>query len=150
MDISHIGNGNYYILIGGDELRGGDIAALVMEKILPFSGNTFLEVFSGEGGVIVFARVRRGGPIVFSFSEIETVISAAELCDSECVTFLAIDANEYKLIYYPWGNELPPAPLYEFCVSAGHAHPDYQRHIEEQGQVLLGPCAIEQIKEMFE
>lgn len=149
MDISPIGNGNYYITISGDEMRDNDVTELVRKSALTFSKDTFLEVFTGIGGALVFARVRRGSPIVFSFSEIETVISAVELCDGDCVAFLAYEADEYRLIYYPWSNEPPPAALYEFCTSAGIAHPDYQRHIEEQGQLLLGPCAVEQLKKMF-
>ena len=77
------------------------------------------------------------------------MISAAGLCDSDSIAFLTFDATEYMLIYYPWLNEPAPAALYEFCISAEIVHPDYQRHAEEQGQLLLGPCAIEQLQKLF-
>ena len=149
MDISPIGNGNYYIIIDEEELGGCDAAELVQHSASVFSKDMFLEIFQGTEGAIVFARVRRGNPMVFSFSGLEAVISAALLCDSDCVVFLAFEAGEFKLIYYPWGDELPPAALCEFCVSERQAHPDYQRHIAEQGGLLLGPCAAQQLKEMF-
>ena len=149
MDISPIGNGNYYITISGEEMRGSDVTELVRKNISPFSEDAFLEIFPGADGALVFARVRRGSPIVFSFFEIETVISAVELCATDCVAFLAYDADEYKLIYHPWDDEPAPAALYEFCTSAEIVHPDYQKHMEEQGLLLLGPCAIDQLKELF-
>ena len=149
MDISPIGNGNYYIVIDKDEVRGCDVAELVLRNVSSFSRDTFLEIFSGTDGALVFARVRRGTPVAFSFPDIDTVISAAMLCDSECVAFLAFEADAYRLIYYPWEEEPPPAALYEFCASVKLAHPDYQRHIAEHGHLLLGPCAIEQLKKLF-
>ena len=151
MDISSVGNGNYYIIIGSDEMRGRDVTELLRKNIPTLSKDLFLEIFTGTDGAIVFARACRGSPIVFSFSDIEALISAAGFCDGAGAggTLLAFEADEYRLIFYPCGNEPAPAPLYEFCVSSSIAHPDYQRHICEQGQMLLGPCAIEQLREMF-
>lgn len=149
MDISPVGNGNYYISISGNELQGNDVTELVRRNVTTLPPDMFLEIFPGVDGALVFARVRRGSPIVFSFDAIEPVLSAAMLCESDCVSFLATDAGEYSLIYCPWGSEPAPAALYEFCSAVEFAHPDYQKHLEEQGQILLGPCAIAQLREMF-
>ena len=149
MDISPIGNGNYYIMIGNDELQERDVSELVQKNIATLSRNMLLETFAGSNEAIIFVRVSRGSPVVFSFSDFEAVISAARLCDGDSVAFLSFDATEYMLIYYPWSNEPAPAALYEFCTSTKPVHPDYQWHMEEQGQLLLGPCAIEQLQKLF-
>lgn len=149
MEICPIGNGNFYIEISGDELQGGDVTEIVKKNVTSLPEDTLLEVFPGGDGALVFARTRRGNPIVFSFPGIEALIVAVGECECDCMTFLAHDGGEYLLIYYPWGSEPAPASLYEFCTDVKETHNDFPRHIKEHGKLLLGPYAIEALRQFF-
>ena len=149
MDINRVGNGNYYITLGSDELQTADLTELVQKNIPIFSRNTILETYTGEQETLIFVRISRGSPLLFVFPDFETVLTAAKLCNDDNTSFLTFESSKYKLLYYPWQNEPAPAALYEFCTEVHKTHTDYELHLAEQGALLLGPFATEQLKNIF-
>ncbi|MDR0906280.1 MAG: hypothetical protein LBN00_08950 [Oscillospiraceae bacterium] len=150
MNVSPIGNGNYYIEISGDELAQVAVEELIQSGADGLPENAFYEVFNGADGALVFARARRGAPAFFHYGAIEPIIAAAHECDEECITFLAKMGERYCLIFYPWDFEPPPPALFEFGGSRAELHPDYARHISEHGKMLLGPHALRDLRRIFD
>ncbi|MDR0838822.1 MAG: DUF908 domain-containing protein [Oscillospiraceae bacterium] len=149
MNVTPIGNGNYYIEISGEELRDSDVAELLRRGAPGLPDDAFYEIFPGADGALVFARARRGAPAFFLFPDIEPIIQAARRCDGDCITFLAHIGGAYCLIYYPWDLEPAPGALFEFGGGSAPCHPDYARHIAEHGKLLLGPRALGDLRRLF-
>jgi|GEM_PF-5369304 len=176
MNINPIGNGNYYIEIVGAELCESSVESLLRDGAGLSEGAVY-EVFGGDGGALVFARMRRGAPSYFRFASLEAVLAAARAAgespeqagdshsepqgaaeaepkvalaqNTECITYLAWLAERFWLIFYPWDGEPPPHALGEFAETTERAHPDFVRHMTEHGDVLLGPYALSELVRWF-
>jgi len=149
MDINPIGNGNYYITIKSEEMHFSEVSQLVRNNLPVISRSAILETFSTTGETLIFVRINRGLPVVFTFLDFETVTTAASLCDSGDISFLAYKYAEYELIFYPPDEKTAPPALYEYCTAVRQINAEYQSFLEEQGRILLGPFALEQLKKLF-
>ena len=152
MNINPVGDGNYYIEIGGDELCDVSVESLIGDDASGLPEGAVYEVFGGDEGALVFARARRGAPSFYRFASLETLIAAAcataNTSAGAAITYLVRLGDGYCLIFYPWNSEAPPTALGEFG-EAMEASPSYARHVTEHGHVIMAPTALGELVQWF-
>ena len=162
MDIHPIGKRNLLIYLNSDELSAlpapiselkTDDAAGILREALGENcrdewRNVHLELFEGKNSLLLVARAHSGDPCFFEFQDIEAVIAAAEICPNGLISFLSYCEGSYYLIVYPWDRETPPSALFEYGEELP-LHPNYMLHLTEHGKMLMGPSALDELRERF-
>ena len=162
MDIQPIGKRNLLIYLNSDELTdlpapplelGTDDAAGILREALGDGckdewSNVYLELFAGRDSLLLVARAHSGEACFFKFEDIEGLISASQLCPGDIISFLSYCEGSYYLIVYPWDKEPPPNVLSEYGRQL-MLHPNFAFHLTEHGKILLGPSALDELRQRF-
>lgn len=162
MEIQTIDDKTLAIYIDKEELRNRSVqpekmtiqdAAEIFRSALnslrkPRWDSVCLEIFPGQDCVLLFARQYSGTPSFFVFNDLENLITASEFCPQDIISSLTYIDNTYVLTVYALDLDMPPAVLYEYgdCMQKP---PHYLSYLEEHGQFLAGPGAVNLLQNSF-
>jgi|GEM_PF-4568883 len=162
MEIQTIGPSAFTLLLTEAELRrrrlraaelsAEEAAELVRAELsgagLASDGTMQLTLFPGRHEVLLLARFARTEPRFFVFPQLEELLSAVCLCRNAPPASLFLLDGVYILAVFPWPDCCAPAPLYAYGrplqLPAG-----FLAHLEEHGQKLAAPDAVNLLRESF-
>ena len=162
MEVQMIGEGKVVIYLQGDDIKKlpaspQELTTAQASRILRMAlGTTYdqswervcFELYPGRDSLLLFALQHSDSPYYFAFSDIEPLISVAQVCPPGLISYLTYIDDGYILIIYPMHGEMPPYVLWEYGSILNHPAP-FTFFLSEHGKVIAGPYAIDRIRRAF-
>jgi len=108
--------------------------------------NARVEVYCGTDEIMLFARLCGDEPLLFSFDELESLLSGISLCHCE-PSSLYLSGSQYILAVWPWNNECCTG-IAEFGRMLSLPSGAYL-HIQEHASQLISCNAMSRLREIF-